>query len=101
MPRKPTLTPLAARLTELGIEPRELSELVRRPLSVVEQWIAGDTEPVEPLLRWLNDPEDAARRISQLRRKRTRSLKGEGTERSGIDVPYGTSDINKVTGGLS
>jgi|SRR5665811_1033458 len=85
------LTPLAARLAELklNITAEECAAICRRPIAEVETWIAGDAEPAEALLRWLRDPEDAARRVDQLRRTYTRSLKSAAAKRIDADIPYG------------
>lgn len=94
-------SPLARRLAELEISAEELAAIVRRPVELVEAWIntGPDTEALV-LLRFLDDPEDAARRVSQLRRTHTTTLEGDGARYAGIAAPpYGSGDIGKKTGG--
>jgi hypothetical protein len=92
---------LKARIDALGISPPELAALVRRPLDEVENWLTTKQLGGEAavLIRFLADPEDAHRRVEQLRRTVTRSLEGDGAAYSGIkNLPYGSNDAGKVTG---
>jgi hypothetical protein len=99
MPKQTSPTPLAARLTELHIEPRELAALVRRPVEDVQKWLADGPDAEGAILtRFLADDTDALRRVNQLRRTHTRNLSGDGATQAGVTVPYGTGDIGKVTG---
>lgn len=98
----PKQTPLAARLNQLGISAAELAAIVLRPTEEVELWLTAKSLGGEAavLTRFLADPEDAARRVSQLRRTVTQNLEGDGAKYAGVAAPgYGTNDIGKVTGG--
>ncbi len=98
-PRKSTPSPLAARLSELAIEPHELAALCRVDLSTVETWIADGLDGESAILtRFLADADDARRRVEQLRRTYTRTLEGEGSAHSGVTPPYGTADIGVLDG---
>jgi hypothetical protein len=99
MPRKPTLSPFAARLDALGVSPAEAAQIARLPLEDVEAMVDGGPVADVPF-RWLEDDADAARRVDQLRRTSARSLRGEGATQAKVTVPYGTSDVDKVTGGV-
>ena len=95
-------TPLAARLLELGISPAELSELVHRSEAEVEGWIAAESLGGEAavLCRFLASTEDAQRRVGHLRGRYKQNLQGDGFAYADLpDVPYGTGDVGKVTGG--
>ncbi len=101
MPRKTSPSPLAQRLAELSISVEECAAVVKRPVELVRTWIDNgpDTEGIV-LLRFLDDDADALRRVEQLRRTHTTTLRGDGMEYAGIEgVPYGTQDADKVTGG--
>jgi hypothetical protein len=99
MPKQISPTPLAARLTELHIEPSELAALVRRPVEDVQTWLANGPDPEGAILtRFLADDADATRRVEQLRRKVTRKLAGEGAERAGVSPPYASGDRTAPTG---
>jgi hypothetical protein len=105
MSRKPTSNPLADKLDRLGIAPKELAGVIRRPVDEVGDWYDGTAKPDADalvLLRFLDDDTDALRRVEQLRRTRTQTLEGDGARYAGIaNVPYGTGDISKMTGGVS
>ncbi len=95
---------LTQRLDELEILPSELAALVRRPLDEVEGWLRSKTAlggEASVLLRALADAEDAQRRVSQLRRTFTQNMAGDGARYAQLpDIPYGTSDRDRVTGGM-
>ncbi len=86
------MTALAARLDELGITPAELAALVGREVEEVEQWVSAKTLGGEAavLVRFLADPDDAARRVNHLRGAYQGDLRGAGVNYAGIgNVPYG------------
>jgi hypothetical protein len=93
-----------ARLASLGILSAELGQIIGRSAATVDRWREGRATPDSEslvLLRPLADDTDALRRVNQLRRTHTRTLEGDGVRYAGIEnVPYGTSDIGKVTGGV-
>jgi hypothetical protein len=106
MSRKATTSPLRTRLAELSISAEELAELIGRRVSDVMPWVEGKTEPdagAKVLLRFLsNEDSDALRRVAHLRRTNTRNLEADGVRYGKIEnIPYGTHDVNKTTGGVS
>ena len=94
---------LGDRLDQLGISIEECSALVYRSPAEVEEWMQAKTLPDEAavLLRFLSADADALRRVNHLRRTFQGDLRGAGINYAGIEgVPYGTSDVGKVTGGV-
>lgn len=93
------------RLVSLGIYSAELAQIIGRDAAAIERWREGRGHPDDDelvRLRWLDDDADARRRVEALRRSFTQTLEGDGARYAGITgVPYGTADIDKVTGGVS
>jgi hypothetical protein len=86
MPRKPALSPLAAKLDQLGITVEECAAVCGVPVEVVTGFIENGPDAEGAIrLRWLDDDADGQRRIDQLRRTHTRDLRGDGMTYAGID----------------
>lgn len=85
MPRKPT-SPLAARLDQLGFTADECAAVCGVPVEAVTDWIENGPDAEGAIrLRWLDDDDDARRRVEQVRRRQTRDYRGDGMAYAGID----------------
>lgn len=101
--RKSTSTALADKLDQLGFTVDECAAVCGVPVEVVTDWIEGGPDAEGAIrLRWLDNDEDARRRLEQARRTVTTNLESDGAQYAGVESPpYGTGDIGKVTGGVS
>jgi hypothetical protein len=99
-PRKPPLSPLAAKLDQLGITVEEAATVCGVQVEVVTDWLENGTDAEGAIrLRWLDDADDAQRRINHLRGAYQGDLRGAGINYAGISgVPYG-SGRQGATGG--
>lgn len=76
---------LADRLASLGVTVEEVASICRVPTEWVESWIAdGPDAEAAVWLRWLDDDDDAQRRVEQVRGKRTESLLGREAAAAGV-----------------
>ena len=82
MPCKPTLSPLAAKLDQLGISVDECVAVCGVTVEVVTDWLENGTDAEGAIrLRWLDDDADALRRVNHLRRSYTRNLPSDAQRR--------------------
>lgn len=91
MTAKRKTSPLAAKLDQLGITVDECAAVCGVPVEEVTDFIENGPDAEGAIrLRWLDDDDDALRRVEQLRRTYTRSMLGEGIEHAGVTPPpYG------------